>query len=337
MTDQTTFNNDWIIPLSDEEKKTFDKDGYLILKNLLTPEQLANVRHHLDAKISQGETKEGKEMNEKMHASFKSYIEVLDKYHEAGKITEAELNKLKMGKAFGHTVDTSRFEWEELEEIGNFGGAMAMDIVAGFKSGLPMDAPIDDGAVRVANMANVSSDLAVLYTHPRVLGAAHHLFGEDFKINEVSSRSSGPGKGAQALHYDVNDAHEMGKKQRGVDKSDLVFAMWAVDDFDEENGATRVVPGSHVWKDSPEDVLDEKEMMAPYPGQKQAVMPAGSVLLFQSYIWHSGVKNTSTRNRRMFYNSFGERQYPALQDMKEFLSDERKAELTDVERYVFEL
>jgi ectoine hydroxylase-related dioxygenase (phytanoyl-CoA dioxygenase family) len=67
----------------------------------------------------------------------------------------------------------------------------------------------------------------------------------------------------------------------------MVTAIWALDDFTTDNGATLVIPGSH-------------SRVKGEPGTNDAVpveMPAGSVLLFSGRLWHGAGANTSTRPR----------------------------------------
>mgnify|MGYP001337643700 FL=1 len=64
--------------------------------------------------------------------------------------------------------------------------------------------------------------------------------------------------------------------------------IWALTDFTEENGATRVVPGSVGWPDDRRAADDETT---------QAVMTAGSVLLCSGSVIHGGGKNFSDADR----------------------------------------
>ena len=64
--------------------------------------------------------------------------------------------------------------------------------------------------------------------------------------------------------------------------------IWALTDFTEENGATRVVPGSVGWPDDRRTADDETT---------QAVMTAGSVLLYSGSVIHGGGKNFSDADR----------------------------------------
>jgi len=67
--------------------------------------------------------------------------------------------------------------------------------------------------------------------------------------------------------------------------------MWAVDDFTEANGATRLIPGSHTWTDPLAHLGDkEYEVVA-------AEMPRGSVLAWLGNLVHEGGPNTSDAPR----------------------------------------
>jgi ectoine hydroxylase-related dioxygenase (phytanoyl-CoA dioxygenase family) len=64
--------------------------------------------------------------------------------------------------------------------------------------------------------------------------------------------------------------------------------IWALTDFTETNGATRIVPGSPGWDDDRRAEAHEKT---------QAVMPAGSVLLYSGSVVHGGGENRSEHDR----------------------------------------
>jgi ectoine hydroxylase-related dioxygenase (phytanoyl-CoA dioxygenase family) len=66
-------------------------------------------------------------------------------------------------------------------------------------------------------------------------------------------------------------------------------SMWALTDFTDENGATRVVPGSHLLDHSP----DYGEEYPTIPAE----MPRGSVLVWHGSLWHGGGANRSGGRR----------------------------------------
>ena len=68
-------------------------------------------------------------------------------------------------------------------------------------------------------------------------------------------------------------------------------SMWTLDDFREDNGATIVVPGSHLNGRQPDPELDAQANWIP------AVAPAGSVVIFEGRTWHSTGANHSNQTR----------------------------------------
>ncbi len=92
-----------------------------------------------------------------------------------------------------------------------------------------------------------------------------------------------PGEAAQPLHYD--DAfYRWPRPRRALGAA----AIWAIDDFTAENGATVVIPRSHLWGE---------RMPGPGDAACPVVMPQGSVLLFLGTLWHGGGENRSGRSR----------------------------------------
>jgi len=92
-----------------------------------------------------------------------------------------------------------------------------------------------------------------------------------------------PGQGKQAIH---RDRWAWGKYMQNVEPQ--LNTIWALTDFTKENGATQVVPGSTDWPDDREPKPEEI---------CQAVMPAGSLLLYTGSVFHAGGENRSNGDR----------------------------------------
>jgi ectoine hydroxylase-related dioxygenase (phytanoyl-CoA dioxygenase family) len=119
-------------------------------------------------------------------------------------------------------------------------------------------------------------DLAV---HPLLLGALDHALGEHYQFSAPVALQIGPGEKAQVLHRD-EDIYPLPRPHDPV----VVNSMWALCDFSEANGATRLIPGSHRW--DADRRPDEREVM-------QAAMPAGSMLVYLGGLVHGGGANTT--------------------------------------------
>ncbi|MEJ5978586.1 phytanoyl-CoA dioxygenase family protein [Novosphingobium sp. PS1R-30] len=94
-----------------------------------------------------------------------------------------------------------------------------------------------------------------------------------------------PGAPAQGPHRD----HDMWWTPKGETEY-MINVMWALDDFTERNGATRVWPGSN-HKDQSEPLLPDEDAIS-------AVMPKGSACIFLGSTMHSGGENHALRSRR---------------------------------------
>jgi ectoine hydroxylase-related dioxygenase (phytanoyl-CoA dioxygenase family) len=126
-----------------------------------------------------------------------------------------------------------------------------------------------------------------LVMHPTVLELAHKFllqFSNKIQLHLTQVINIKPGQGTQPLHQDRLAWGGYIPKQIEPQFN----TMWALTDFTEENGATRVVPGSAQWEDDRRATDDEKT---------QAVMSAGSVLLYSGSVIHGGGENQSSADR----------------------------------------
>jgi ectoine hydroxylase-related dioxygenase (phytanoyl-CoA dioxygenase family) len=116
---------------------------------------------------------------------------------------------------------------------------------------------------------------------PLALGAVEQVLGPGTQFGNTCAVQVHPGQGAQVLHY------EQKLYPLPRDRDVMLTAIWALDDFTAETGATRVVPASH-----------EGPARKPDPGETVPVeMPAGSVLLFSGRLYHGAGANISDRPR----------------------------------------
>jgi ectoine hydroxylase-related dioxygenase (phytanoyl-CoA dioxygenase family) len=179
--------------------------------------------------------------------------------------------------------------------------------------------PKEAGADRLADLVNKDPVFDQFYTHPRVLAAVAQVVGPELKLSSLNYRAAKPGDGLQKLHADWHEAVEPGDYK-------VCNSIWLLDDFSAANGATRIVPGTHLHGKLPQDELADPE--APHPDQVLIVAPAGTVVIFNSHTWHGGTTNLTQRHRRAVHSYFCRRDQPQQVDQARYIRPETKARLS---------
>ncbi|MBV9947300.1 MAG: phytanoyl-CoA dioxygenase family protein, partial [Myxococcales bacterium] len=129
-----------------------------------------------------------------------------------------------------------------------------------------------------------------LRTHPVLLAAAEHVLeGAPFQVRDLHGRNPLPGYGLQGLHADW-------PPRASAKPFFVVTAICMLDDFTAENGATRVVPGTHLLVRPIGRALGQPT--AHHPAERVVTGRAGSLLVFNGHLWHSGTRNESRGPRR---------------------------------------
>lgn len=184
------------------------------------------------------------------------------------------------------------------------------------------------GTDRLADLVNKGDVFDVFYTDPPVLAAVAYVLGGDLKLSSLNSRAALPGQGLQALHADWGAPVPPGEYQ-------VCNSIWLLDDFTAENGATRVVPGSHRSGQHPAQALADPS--APHPDQVQLLAKAGSVVVFNSHVWHGGTRNDSDRPRRAVHSYFTRRDQPQQLDQRAYLRHQTYLRLSPAERCILDV
>ncbi len=120
--------------------------------------------------------------------------------------------------------------------------------------------------------------------HDHVLPIVDRVLDPGCLISSLSSIDILPGEIAQPIHAD-DQLIPLPKPHPPT----VCNSMWALTDFTEANGATRIIPGSHLRDHSP-------DYGTPYDSIA-AEMPKGSVLIWHGSLWHGGGANTTDTAR----------------------------------------
>ena len=123
-----------------------------------------------------------------------------------------------------------------------------------------------------------------LANHPIVISALDRVLGDhatSYQLHLTQIIAIGPGEPAQMVHRD-QWAFDFFSFPAGFEVE--CHTMWALTDFTEANGATRVIPGSNHWDDKLRPSVDDTV---------PAEMAAGSVMLYLGSLYHGGGANTT--------------------------------------------
>ena len=141
-----------------------------------------------------------------------------------------------------------------------------------------------DRTKHVSGLAAVSRTFATeVMIHPLYLGVCDAILKPScarYQLNLGHLLARGPGAEAQYLHRDEAVWNLVPSPHPELQLASLV----ALVDFTATNGATRVAPGSHLWDPARFPADDEIA---------QAVMPAGSVVIYLGSTIHGGGANTT--------------------------------------------
>ncbi|MGW6201473.1 phytanoyl-CoA dioxygenase family protein [Kribbella sp. NPDC055110] len=183
------------------------------------------------------------------------------------------------------------------------------------------------GADRLSDLVNKDPRFEVCFSHPRVLAAMRHVLG-DFRLSSLNSRAALPGKGHQALHADFDHPVEPGQYE-------VCNSIWLLDDFTPSNGATRVVPGSHRRGTMPGDEMPDPA--AAHPDQIQLLGQAGTVVIFNSHLWHGGTQNHTNNPRRALHSYFTRRHLPQQLDQQAYIRLNTYTRLTPAQHFILDV
>jgi ectoine hydroxylase-related dioxygenase (phytanoyl-CoA dioxygenase family) len=187
----------------------------------------------------------------------------------------------------------------------------------------------EPGTHRLANLVNKGPMFDALWTRPQQLAAVNYVLnGREIKLSSLNGRTALPGAGHQGLHTDWPRSVQPGEYE-------ACNSMWMLDDFTAENGATRVVPGSHRWGQRPSDVLADP--VETHPDQILVTGRAGSVVVFNAHLWHSGRDNNSDRPRHAAHAFFIRRDATPQTVQRDYLQPETAARLTPGALYLLDI
>lgn len=171
--------------------------------------------------------------------------------------------------------------------------------------------------IRVYDLIEYDPVFADLVAHRGVIAHVTELLDGDISVSNFSANIALPGSRSMNAHNDQSTVMPEPWTVRYT-----MNAIWCLDDTDEDNGATRYLPGSHrftCFADVPDD---------PTFGMRSFEATAGSVILMDGRLWHTSGENTTENRERALLFAFYARSFLRHQNnWGRSLSRETKARL----------
>jgi ectoine hydroxylase-related dioxygenase (phytanoyl-CoA dioxygenase family) len=184
----------------------------------------------------------------------------------------------------------------------------------------------EPGARRLANLVDKGEVFERVILAPPVLECVEQVLGPEFKLSSLNVRSADPlGDCAQPWHADSGAIAD----ERGYW---VCNSVWMLDDFTAENGATRMLPGSHRWRRLPPAECYEAQ-----PGEVLATGKAGTVVIVNAHMWHGATGNRTAAPRRAMHVYYTRRDKPQQQYQKQWLSEAVQKRLSERARRLLAL
>jgi len=140
---------------------------------------------------------------------------------------------------------------------------------------------------------------------PRILSLCDRFLLPNYLLTASQAIRINPGEAAQPWHHDDSFMH-LPRPRPMISLSTVV----AVDAFTADNGATQIIPRSHLWSDEPLRELDSFAPEAPSGADAltrqaaSATVAPGACIVFSGTLLHRGGANTSAAARTAFSNQY---------------------------------
>lgn len=151
-----------------------------------------------------------------------------------------------------------------------------------------------EGAKTRKGLIAFDQSMAPYLADERMMGIAESLLGPHVRISMTTAAINFPGNERGEWHADwpFNQRNAGHIPMPYADAVVHLTTIWMLSPFTCESGGTYVVPGSHRSSTNPTGDNGVDPSM-PYPTEMQATGDAGSVLVFDSRLWHAVATNRS--------------------------------------------
>ena len=182
---------------------------------------------------------------------------------------------------------------------------------------------------RLSNLVNKGEIFRRLVSQPDVLEMVQIVLGEQYKLSSLNARSANPGQPAgQPLHADMGAVADATGPW-------VCNIIWLVDEFTDENGCLRVIPGSHRANKLPQDTMADP--LAAHPQEVLVTGPRGSLIVLNAHLWHGGTANRTAGSRTALHGFYCRRDKPQQQYQKKLIDLELQRSFSPELRHLLAL
>ena len=142
------------------------------------------------------------------------------------------------------------------------------------------------GTHHLVDLDDRSEFVSAILERPELIAIVAEILGPKFHRSEVAYRSPQPSFGGQQLHADDPPKLTAGPNS-------VATAIIALTAFTNDNGATRLIPGSHHRP----DIQRLSGSLETHPDQILLTGKAGTAFVFSGHVLHSGTPNHSKAER----------------------------------------
>ena len=287
-----------------------DLDGYTVIEGLLDPDELAVLRTAMETQFKRQRTAPYDPGDGPSHADDEAIETYVREMYSTAPASELDrvLRLMRYNRAKNH------------------GTPWPVPIERVLKNFLPRPEIEGHGSTVYASSVPPTEPIfARLLEDPLLLQLARSVLGDDCVLSDMTFNSIGPHTDNGAWHVDI----PLGQLPEPLPELPLTLqSIWMVDDFTLENGATRVVPGSHKSRKKPQWKQGEMD------GEVAITGSAGAMALWYSSLWHKPGQNITDTPRRAAICYFCRSWVKPYSDFRPLISAAQAEKMSPTLRYL---
>lgn len=224
----------------------------------------------------------------------------------------------------GYLVLNNLLSRTEVEQLNSHLNALWEE--EGEKAGSENINNVENNVRRLANLVNKGDIFRPIFSHSLVLEAVKLVLGSNVNLAMLNARDVLPNSISQRQNFHCdNDPEQNGgvPDERGYL---TCTAIWMLNDFTADNGATRVVPGTHRSGKLPKQFLHDPS--AHHPEEIIVTGNAGDVCVVNGNCWHCGSANRSYTNRCALLAHYIRADLPRAKHRQQHLAPEVKQRMS---------